>query len=281
MSFFDVPAQIFGTIYNNRTQKEINDQNVDFQRQTNAQNLAFQEKWNQANMNFAQSQFDEQKFLNRNQYQLAAADMQAAGINPAMASGGVNLSAGSYSSGTNNQSNLKAPVVESPYLDLTWLSGILDRKLQKELAKDKNQTDKDIARDNNQTQEDIADKQIASQQEMLTSRLTQEDRQFAEKLRQDFSIATIQAELQRRGLEQQEAIEKAKRVSEQLQRNDDFQKAMKQIELEEQRIKDARTKAERDAAVNSANGWKSFFSSIVSSVINGAATIVSSKSRKR
>lgn len=44
--------------------------------------------WSMANWNMSKEQIKEQKYLNRNKYQISVADMRAAGINPLLAIGG-------------------------------------------------------------------------------------------------------------------------------------------------------------------------------------------------
>lgn len=141
---------------------------------TQALNRQQQERWNQKfydlqlsenqwQHNFANKQFKEQQFLNRNQVQLTASDMQKAGINPAMASGGANLTSGSYSSNSSVQQ-------ANPYLvEDNALSHILDGymreeelKLQEKIAKQNNDTQKEIARINAQASNYSADKSSES-----------------------------------------------------------------------------------------------------------------------
>lgn len=129
-------VSIFTNEKNRKTMKDINNKNIAFQSQVNAENMAFQRE-----------QFEEQKYLNRNQYQLSAADMQRAGINPAMAAGGVALSSGSYSSPSES-----AQV--NPYLiDSSPILGFVENLMRL-------RTEKQIARDSNETQKEISEAQI-------------------------------------------------------------------------------------------------------------------------
>lgn len=224
---------------------------------------------NEKNLDFAREQFEYQKHLNQNQYQIAAADMEKAGINPAMAAGGVNLSSGSYSSGT---SNTVAPQIDiSPLISLAQTK--MTNETQKQVADTQAESNQKVAETQAESNQKIALLQSQTQQNMLVQRLTQEDRQFQAKLAQDMSIENIKAELTRRGIESNESIEAAKRVSEQLKRNDDFLYAQEQIRLEEKKIENAKTAAEKDAAVRAANGWKSFAASIFHTIVNGAISV--------
>lgn len=100
-------------------------------------------KANQANLDFANKQFNEQKFLNRNQIQLQTADAMKAGINPA-ALNTSSLSSGSF------QSN-QQPNDYSAFADT--ISNLVTAKMQADTQKDINeaniQAQKDIANSNN------------------------------------------------------------------------------------------------------------------------------------
>lgn len=261
-------------------QKEINQQNIDFQREINAQNMAFQRE-----------QFDEQRYLNRNQYQITASDMQNAGLNP-MLINGANLSSGSYQS-TSQAAKAEAAKAEAatvnPYqLDTASLSNALTEmnkiKAQKDIARDQNRTQKEIAKERNDTDKYIADLQATTQTSLASKHIEQQDREFQAKLAQDWSIAQIEAKLKDKGLSQEKAIEDAKRISEQLQRDDDYQKAMEQIRLENERIKNAHSEKEKELAIQSRNGWLNFASSIFNTVVSSASrvgTALINKSNKK
>lgn len=149
-------ATVLGNVINAVSNKFTNDKNASAQKEVNATNL-----------DFARQQFEEQKYLNRNQYQLAAADMEAAGINPAMAAGGVSLTAGSYSS---NQEAVTA----NPYsIDTSAISDFASTVLS-------NYTNKRIAKGNNETQVKVAEINAESQEKMNADRIASEERIAAE-----------------------------------------------------------------------------------------------------
>ena len=195
-------AAIIGTVvsagvnaYNNH---KANSTNIANQNKVNAQNLAFQEK-----------QFAEQSYLNRNQYQITASDMQKAGLNP-LTMNGANLTSGNFNS------TAQAGAVNPYQIDTSALSNIattaMQGKTQKQINKDTLQTQKDIAKDKNDTDLKIAQLQQETQTRIANQRITEDARQFQLKLSQDLSIANIQAELQRRGIESKESIAKAERI---------------------------------------------------------------------
>lgn len=160
---------------------------------TNERNLDSQNSWNQKNLAFSREQFEYQKMLNANQYQIAASDMQKAGINPAMAAGGVNLTSGSYSSGTSNNFNSTSPQVDiSPLIQLA--SAQIGSDTQKQVAKGTNDTSKEvadiqsdaskyvsdnqvkIAEENRKTQELIASERNKTDAEIAKNKLNEENR---------------------------------------------------------------------------------------------------------
>lgn len=112
----------------------------------NDRNSAIQDSINQANLEFANKQFEEQKYLNRNQVQLTASDMQKAGINPVMASGGASLSAGSY------QSNQQANQLNPYQIDSSAIQTMAQLYMQQEQL----DSQKKIASENNETNLEIA-----------------------------------------------------------------------------------------------------------------------------
>lgn len=137
--------------------------NAGSNRRTNRKNASTQETVNASNLAFAREQFNEQKYLNRNQYQLAAADMQAAGINPAMASGGVSLTSGSYAS------NQEAPTANPYVADFSPISDIASTIMS-------NYTNKSIAKGNNETQVQVAKINAKSQEKMNADRIASDER---------------------------------------------------------------------------------------------------------
>lgn len=249
-------ATVGAGIANYLSNKKTNEENVAAQKEVNAQNLAFQEK-----------QFQEQSFLNRNQHQITASDMQKAGLNP-LTMNGVSLTSGNFNS------TAQAPNVNPYMIDSSGISNIASAYMQSKTQKDINQdtlsAQKEMAAERNQTDLEIARLQSDTQQNIATQRITEESRQFQLKLSQDMTIANIEAELKRRGIASNESIEAAKRVSEQLKRDDDYQKAMAQIRLEEKKIENAKNHEERQDAINSRNGWLNFASSLFNTVVSSA-----------
>lgn len=96
------------------------------QHKTNKQNKSY----NEFNQNMTQQQFDYQKYLNENQYQLQAADQRKAGINP-IAQSGATLNTFSGSAST---SSLQAPQIDTSALNSitqSAIEGAMQQKLQK------------------------------------------------------------------------------------------------------------------------------------------------------
>lgn len=175
-------ADIIGSIWSkeraNKMNKDINAQNLDF----------------------AREQFQYQKYLNNNQFQIQSADAQKAGINPlAMTAGSLN--GGSYS----NSSNPMASVYNGELGSLiTQFANIAN---QREMNKKTNETNASIAEANNKNSKDIAilkaltDKDIAdnlnkTQLDKLVKSLASQEKiaswTVAEETRHNKAIESIQ-----------------------------------------------------------------------------------------
>lgn len=177
----DAAPSVIGNLINYKSNKETNAANISAQKDINAQNLAFQRE-----------QFDYQKYLNENQYQMTASDMQKAGLNP-MLMNGANLTSGSY------QSNAQAPQANPYQLDVTSLVSAINesanRRNQKDIASDSNQTSKDVANINASSQEEIARQNRKVQESIAQGRLKlDENIAKAESARKD---AVTRAEIER------------------------------------------------------------------------------------
>ena len=174
-------ATVGGTILNAVSNVFTNKKNESAQKEINSENIAFQRE-----------QFDYQKYLNENQYQMTASDMQKAGLNP-MLMNGANLTSGSY------QSNAQAPQAISPNIDLSAVSNIasayMQSRTQKDIASDSNQTSKDVANINASSQEEIARQNRNVQESIAQGRLKlDENIAKAESARKD---AVTRAEIER------------------------------------------------------------------------------------
>lgn len=114
-------------------------------------NYKSQEKANEINErasdranNFAEKQFAYNQYVNSNKYQIETADMQAAGLNPAMASGNASTSSLSYQS----------PNVVAPEVDLSGISNFIsDAYLQYKQLK----SDARLSEKSNDTALEVAD----------------------------------------------------------------------------------------------------------------------------
>lgn len=167
-------VSLFTNEKNRKTQKDINNKNIAFQYLVNKQNMAFQRE-----------QFQEQQYLNRNQYQLSAADMQKAGINPAMAAGGVALSSGSYSSPSE-------AAQANPYLiDSSPLLGFVENLMRL-------RSEKKIAEDSNETQKEISEAQIRADLKKHDEDLSADLKKHSENLAAENSRHSASLNLQRK-----------------------------------------------------------------------------------
>lgn len=139
-------------------------------------------------LEFQKEQFQYQKYLNNNQFQIQSADAQKAGINPLAMSGG------SFSSGNFTSPELSADNPFSGFGSMgVDIANILN---QKEISSAKNKTDLDIAKINSQNQKDIAilkilsDEKIANnlnenQMNMLLAELSSKEGIASDKLAED------------------------------------------------------------------------------------------------
>lgn len=161
------------------------------------------EKINKRNLDFSREQFQYQKYLNNNQFQIQSADAQKAGINPLAMTAG-SLSGGSYS----NSSNPMESVYNGELGSL--IAQFANMKNQKDMNQETNDTNKTITDANNQNQKDIAilkilaDKDIATglnehQKDMLLAELSSKEKiasnELAETTRHNKAIEKIQDKL--------------------------------------------------------------------------------------
>lgn len=155
------------------------------QERTNKMNKEINEK----NFDFSKEQFQYQKYLNNNQFQIQSADAQKAGINPlAMTAGSLN--GGSYS----NASHPMESVYNGELAPL--IAQFANMKNQKDMSKEKNDSDEKIANLNAKNQKDIAilkilsDEKIAknlneNQMNMLLAELSSKEGIASDRLAED------------------------------------------------------------------------------------------------
>lgn len=263
-------AQIAASVYNNaqniKAQKEINASNQEFQKEVNADNMAFQRE-----------QFDYQKYLNENQYQLTMSDMQKAGLNPMLANG-VNLSAGNFNSTS------QATQGKAPYSDISPILAVIqqaiglseqsrqnyyDRLSAEKIASEKNASEEKIAEENRKTQQLIASNSISAENQRFAQQLafTKDE---AEKDR------LLKKQLEERGLSAKETAN----AIESLKNNRDYQLAIQKIVQEQEKIDNAKDASERQVAEESKRTWTTFAASIFNTVVNGATSVFSTVSNK-
>lgn len=178
-------ADILGSIWSqeraNKMNKDINDEKMDF----------------------AREQFQYQKYLNNNQFQVQSADAQKAGINPlAMTAGSLN--GGSYSNSTNPMEAVYNGGLGSLMAQFASIAN------QKQISDDRNETDKKIANLNADNSKDIAilkilaDKDIAdnlneNQKNMLIMKLSSEQKiasgNLEETTRHNKAVEAVQSKI--------------------------------------------------------------------------------------
>lgn len=147
-----------------REQNEFNAQQAEVQRQfAHDERLAAQE----FNVSQAQAQMDFQERMSGTQYQRQVADMQAAGVNPAMAMGGIT---GASAAGAMAQSTPASGSAASGSGQLQGLSDLLQfAKLKKELEL----MDKEGDKTESETERNRADALATMRQAAWTDRLNQ------------------------------------------------------------------------------------------------------------
>lgn len=209
-------------------------------KKTNKENLANQAAVNEANLKFATEQLNEQKYLNRNQYQLQASDMQKAGLNPAMASAGSTLQAGSYQS---NQQSIPL----NPYnIDSSAINTIADLymqseslKAQEKMSSESNATQLEIAQINANASRYSADSMSAS------SKYSSDRSYDASKYATDEQVKEI-----KRHNEQTEKATRSQIQQRQMEIWDNYNLAEKQVEQAWEQLRLAKTKQDREHYLN-------------------------------
>lgn len=193
-----------------------------FSQSQSRENMARQEHQNDLDREFAHywntKQFNEQAFLNRNGYQIAAADMEKAGFNPAMLSGSPSYQAGSYSSvqGTAPQDTSNTSEVLQNLS--SQMFGLASTKMQvnssESIAKANNETQKEVIKTQTDAEKDIAKDKIEAEKDIAKSRIDAEKYIASEKNKNDVfmqnkELASKVAELNQKKLEFEEAKARA------------------------------------------------------------------------
>lgn len=234
---------VIGSLLNYNTQ-QLNRQQVEKWNQINRLDQLRENDWQHR---FATKQFEEQKYLNRNQVQIQASDLQKAGMNPAMAVGGANLTSGSYSS------NSQAPQ-GNPYLvEDNALSHILDGfRIEEEMKmREKEiQAQKDIARINAESARYTADKSADS------AKYTADSASASSKYSSDRSYAASKyttdeqvKEIKRHNQETEKAS-RSQIQQRQMEIWDNYNLAEKQVEQAWEQLRLAKTKQDREHYLN-------------------------------
>ena len=140
-------------------------------------------KANEANLDFSNKQFNYQKFLNNNQYQIQASDAQKAGINPIAMQGG-SLSSGSFSAGQQ----------ATDYSGIASAGGqigsaLINSSVQKSISSKNNDTSVEIARMQTQSQEELQKQKLESEERIENARLQAQKEMQEQKILADKELA--------------------------------------------------------------------------------------------
>lgn len=199
------------SMLSNQVSREQSKKNMELQMEQNAIDREFAHYWNT-------KAFNEQAFLNRNAYQIAAADMQKAGFNPAMLSGSPSYQSGSYSSvqGTAPQDTSNTAEILNNLS--SQIFGLASTKMQvnssESIAKENNATQKEVAKTQADSEKDIAKAKIDAEKDIAKSKIEAEKYIASEKNKNDVFIANKElaqkvAELNQKKLEFEEAKARA------------------------------------------------------------------------
>lgn len=234
---------VIGSLLNYNTQ-QLNRQQVEKWNEINRQDQLQENAWQH---NFANKQFKEQQFLNRNQVQIQASDMQKAGMNPAMAMGVGSLSSGSYSS------NSQAPQGNPYLMEDNALSHILDgfiAEKELELREKEIKTQKEIANINAQSARYTADK--SSESAKYSADTASSSSKYAVDKSYDASkYATNEQvkEIKRHNKETEKAT-RSQIQQRQMEIWDNYNLAEKQVEQAWEQLRLAKTKQDREHYLN-------------------------------
>lgn len=185
---------------------------------------------NKQNLAFQKQQFEYQKYLNNNQFQIMASDAQKAGINPIAMSGG-NVQSSSFSGSS----------AEGDYSGIANASGMIGSSLINSsmnlYAQHKQQeVDKELASDSNATQKSIADSNNA------TAVRIEQIKQAGENQRNAAVIAVREKELQNLKKISDDKIASEKELAEKqraLQEALNFWNSVSRDEQEKEKLKQA------------------------------------------
>lgn len=199
------------SMLSNQLSRSQSKKNMELQAEQNAIDRDFTNYWNT-------KQFNEQAFLNRNAYQIAAADMQKAGFNPAMLSGSPSYQSGSYSSVQGTAPQDTSNTAEMLQNFSSQMFGLTSTKMQvdssEKVASSNNETQKYVADTEAETQKSIAKDKIASEENIAKARIEAEKYIAAEKAKNDVfmqnkELASKVAELNQKKAEFEEAKKRA------------------------------------------------------------------------
>lgn len=215
------------SMLSNQLSREQSRKNMELQREQNAIDRDFAHYWNT-------KAFDEQAFLNRNAYQIAAADMEKAGFNPAMLSGSPSYQSGSYSSvqGTAPQDTSNTSEILNNFS--SQMFGLASTKMQinssESIAKENNVTQKDIVKTQTEAEKDIAKNKIEAEKDIAKSRIEAEKYIASEKNKNDVfmqnkELASKVAELNQKKAEFEEAKKRSESASTLAERKEAREKA--------------------------------------------------------
>lgn len=261
VQLLDTAVNGYGIYKNYQLQKDA----LDYQEDIDTKNLDLSER------QFAESQYQYQNNYNQQEYwanvsqqnfenatQIRANDLAKAGLNPLLASSANGMEVSPSSSSGVSGSQVSSNAV-APQLDLSNLTQILEgyanRRLERDrLAQEYKLRSKELQNQEKQIENDYelgkeANKNASDANEIRDK----EVQEFISNNIRENEVKKMIANEQSRHNQELELLEKmgldakrAERVLQQAKQDDDYQLTLKQIELEKQKMEQAKTTADKD-----------------------------------
>ena len=263
-------------IYNDYKNRQMAEEALKYQKQYDAQALGFGEKQFVEGIRQYEKDYSaqmqamaQQQYNYENAYQLQAADMQKAGLNPLNA-GGANGQSVSFSpsgnvSGSVGSSSVGNNQVNSSFVSL--LATAIQSKTALEVAKINSETAKQTASISADASNYSADKQA----ETAGAVLEQRKAEFADNLSLAYSeldekkrVAMIDEQLRRAGLSEQAA----KRKAEALARDEEIRKAYAEMELLKKQMEQTKDIEEKKVKASKLRSWLMFIGDRIDNAVD-------------
>lgn len=251
----------YGAYKNYQLQKDA----LDYQKEIDTKNLDLSER------QFAESQYQYQNNYNQQEYwanvsqqnfenatQIRANDLAKAGLNPLLASSANGMEVSPSSSSGVSGSQVSSNAV-APQLDLSSLTQILEgyanRRLERDrLAQEYKLRSKELQNQEKQIENDYELGKEANKNTSDANKIRDKEvEEFIQNNIRENEVKKMIANEQSRHNQELELLEKmgldakrAERVLQQAKQDDDYQLTLKQIELEKQKMEQAKTTADKD-----------------------------------